>query len=78
MVEQALALMNRGLLLVDWLPQTIRYLDRFPSLIEAIHYVHRPPTEAPLDQLATGRHSSQQRLAFEELLAHHLSLRRMR
>jgi len=53
-------------------------LDRLPNLMEAIHYVHRPATEAPLDQLAAGQHPSQQRLAFEELLAHHLSLRKLR
>ncbi|MGB5718125.1 MAG: ATP-dependent DNA helicase RecG, partial [Gammaproteobacteria bacterium] len=33
---------------------------------------------APLELLAAGRHPAQQRLAFEELLAHHLSLRRVR
>jgi len=78
MVEQALALMNQGLILDDLLPQNIRYLDRLPNLVEAIRYVHKPPTEAPLDHLAAGQHASQHRLAFEELLAHHLSLRRMR
>jgi ATP-dependent DNA helicase RecG len=78
MVEQALALMDQGQLLQDWLPQTIRYLEPLPNLIEAIHYVHTPSTDAPLDQLARGQHASQRRLAFEELLAHHLSLRRMR
>ena len=78
MVAQALAFMDQGRLLQDWLPQTISYLDRLPNLMEAIHYVHRPATEAPLDQLAAGQHPSQQRLAFEELLAHHLSLRKLR
>lgn len=78
MVGQALALMNQGRLLRDLLPRTISYLDHFPNLVEAICYVHSPPTEAPLEQLLAGRHRSQQRLAFEELLAHHLSLRRMR
>ena len=78
MVAQALAFMDQGRLLQDWLPQTISYLDRLPNLMEAIHYVHRPATEAPLDQLAAGQHPAQQRLAFEELLAHHLSLRKLR
>ena len=48
------------------------------SLPAALRYVHRPPPDAPLELLAAGNHPAQQRLAFEELLAHHLSLRRMR
>jgi ATP-dependent DNA helicase RecG len=48
------------------------------SLQAALHYVHRPPPDASVGMLAAGRHPAQQRLAFEELLAHHLSLRRVR
>ena len=51
---------------------------RLTSLPAALHYVHRPPADARLELLTAGRHPAQQRLAFEELLAHHLSLRRMR
>ncbi|MGB8327807.1 MAG: ATP-dependent DNA helicase RecG, partial [Steroidobacteraceae bacterium] len=46
-----------------------------PTLRQALEYVHRPPREARLDMLAAGRHPAQRRLAFEELLAHHLSLK---
>ena len=48
------------------------------SLRDALLYVHRPPRDAHLGQLTLGRHPAQQRLAFEELLAQHLSLKRMR
>jgi ATP-dependent DNA helicase RecG len=48
------------------------------SLRAALLYVHRPPAEAALAQLALGHHPAQQRLAFEELLAQHLSLKRIR
>jgi len=48
------------------------------SLRDALLYVHRPPPDANLAQLTLGRHPAQQRLAFEELLTQHLSLRRMR
>jgi ATP-dependent DNA helicase RecG len=44
----------------------------------ALLYVHRPPPDADLAQLALGAHPAQQRLAFEELLAQHLSLKRLR
>jgi ATP-dependent DNA helicase RecG len=46
-----------------------------PSLPEALNYLHRPPREAQLEELAAGSHPAQQRLAFEELLAHHLALK---
>lgn len=48
------------------------------SLREALLYVHRPPPDARMDQLTQGRHSAQQRLAFEELLTQHMSLKRLR
>ncbi len=64
--------------LVDWLPDGLVRSFRLTSLPAALRYVHRPPPNAPLELLAAGRHPAQQRLAFEELLAHHLSLRRVR
>ncbi len=48
------------------------------SLRDALLYVHRPPPDADVSQLLLGNHPAQQRLAFEELLARHLSLRRLR
>jgi len=64
--------------ITDWLPQRLLAPCRMTSLQEALRYVHRPPPDASLVLLAEGRHPAQQRLAFEELLAHHLSLRRLR
>jgi ATP-dependent DNA helicase RecG len=64
--------------LPDWLPAAVLADARLPSLRKAIEYVHRPPADAPIDQLMDGRHPSQRRLAFEELLAHHLSLKLLR
>ncbi|WP_426661480.1 ATP-dependent DNA helicase RecG [Rhodanobacter aciditrophus] len=48
------------------------------SLREALLTVHHPSPDARLDLLLHGRHPAQQRLAFEELLTQHLSLKRMR
>ena len=64
--------------LVDWLPPQLARSFKMTSLHAALRYVHRPPPDAPVELLATGQHPAQQRLAFEELLAHHLSLRRIR
>jgi ATP-dependent DNA helicase RecG len=49
-----------------------------PSLADAINYLHRPPPDADVEQMLAGTHPCQQRLAFEELLAHYLSLRNLR
>jgi ATP-dependent DNA helicase RecG len=62
----------------DWLPPGVLSQLQLPPLREALQYVHRPPPDADLDLLATGQHPMQRRLAFEELLAHQLSLRLLR
>jgi ATP-dependent DNA helicase RecG len=51
---------------------------RLPSLRDALLTVHRPAREADVGALLAGTHPAQQRLALEELLAHHLGLRRQR
>ncbi len=62
----------------ELLPREITMKLGMPSLAEAIHFLHRPPPTADVEQLMEGRHACQQRLAFEELLAHYLSLRNLR
>ncbi len=61
--------------LTDFVPERLGLPPGLPSLREALQYLHRPPREAQLAELAAGRHPAQRRLAFEELLAHHLALR---
>lgn len=53
-------------------------LQSLPGLQDALRTLHRPPPDTDLPQLAAGQHPAQQRLAFEELLAHHLSLARLK
>ena len=62
----------------ELLPQSVTDKLGMPSLVEAIRYLHRPPPDADVAQMQAGRHPCQQRLAFEELLAHYLSLRSLR
>ena len=62
----------------DWLPASVLADARLPSLRDALEYVHRPPADAPVDELLEWRHPAQRRLAFEELLAHQLSLKVLR
>ncbi len=49
-----------------------------PTLAEAIQYVHRPPPDAAVEKLLQHQDANQHRLIIDELLAHHLSLRRVR
>ncbi len=77
LTDQALLAMDREPP-AELLPATITAKLGIPSLADAIRYLHRPPPDAAVDELTQGRHPCQQRLAFEELLAHYLSLRRLR
>src|SRR6185503_19803254 len=62
----------------EWIPPAILQPLNLPPLHAALDFVHRPPPDADIDLLASGRHPMQRRLAFEELLAHQLSLRLLR
>ena len=62
----------------EWLPQELLTEMHLPTLCEALAYVHQPPPDAAVAVLEQGRHPAQQRLVFEEMLAHHLSLKRVR
>ena len=63
---------------LELIPDALRAPLRLASLREALLTVHRPPPDAAIAELMLGRHPAQQRLAFEELLTHHLSLKRLR
>lgn len=67
-----------GEAMLELLPQGLLKELRLPSLREAVLTMHRPPRGADLQALTLGNHPAQRRLALEELLAHHLSLRRQR
>jgi ATP-dependent DNA helicase RecG len=79
MTEQALALLEQisnGL--PEWLPAELLSQMKLTELSAAVRYLHRPPPEAEQELLLEGRHPAQRRLAFEELLAHQLGLRKLR
>ncbi len=65
-------------LLQDWLPPSLLPARLSMPLFSALQYLHQPPADAPVAQLLEGKHPAQQRLAFEEMVAHHLSLLRLR
>ncbi|OHE83468.1 MAG: ATP-dependent DNA helicase RecG [Lysobacterales bacterium RIFOXYD1_FULL_69_11] len=63
---------------LELLPPDLRAALQLPSLREALLAVHRPGRDQDVAALLAGTHPAQRRLALEELLAHHLSLRRQR
>ena len=64
--------------LEELLPPGVLDEEAAISLQDAIRYIHRPPADADIELLQTGEHPAQKRLAFEEMLSHSLSLKRMR
>lgn len=50
------------------------HLAKTYDMQAALQYVHQPPVDADVQQLAEGRHPAQLRLIFEELVAHQISL----
>ncbi|HSB95365.1 MAG TPA: ATP-dependent DNA helicase RecG, partial [Spongiibacteraceae bacterium] len=73
----ALTLLNNESL-IDRLPPPLPLAGMKASLSDILRYLHQPTADAPQAQLLEGKHPFQQRLAFEELLAHQLSLLQLR
>jgi ATP-dependent DNA helicase RecG len=77
-IAQAIVLLKQSNTLSELLPASILKRYQFPTLIESLCFLHEPPSAVRLSALTEGQHLTQQRLAFEELLAHHLCLRELR
>jgi ATP-dependent DNA helicase RecG len=77
LAERALGLLDASPP-AELLPGEVLGADRLPGLSEALSYLHRPPLDADLGGLIERRHPAFLRLAFEELVAHQASLRRLR
>ncbi len=75
LTEQALTLMKKGAL-AELLPENL-YKHQV-TLQDALQLVHRPPPDVSLGLLEEGKHPAQQRLIIEEMLAHHLSVLKVR
>ena len=69
---------DKKLSLPDYLPESLSTSLGLYELNDAIRLIHKPPIDAPLDWLSAGVNPGQSRLAFEELLAHRLCMRRFK
>lgn len=65
------ALQHHSNALAELLPK--KYSNGY-ELKQALEYIHEPPVDANMQQLNQGSHPAQQRLIFEELVAHQISL----
>lgn len=74
---QALSMLQPNTL-IEWLPEGLGIGEPPSKLEQVLQYLHSPPVNAPVELLRIGEHPYQQRLAFEELLAHNLSLLKLR
>lgn len=62
----------------ELLPDTILNSLQFPTIQDALKAVHRPPRETSIEALQANVTPAQKRLIFEELLAHRMSLLRVK
>ncbi|MDF1762459.1 MAG: ATP-dependent DNA helicase RecG [Oleibacter sp.] len=64
--------------LPDLFPEEWSAQWRLPGLREALLFLHNPSTDTNLKTIEMGQHPAQKRLILEELLAHQLSLFKLR
>lgn len=77
--EQMIELLKQDkVALPDLLPEQWCAQWRLPGLREALLFLHNPPANTDLLQLESGSHPAHKRLILEELLAHQLSLFKLR
>ena len=60
--------------LQEYLPANVRQEYGLMPIAQAVSVVHHPPADVDTARLYQGIHPAQQRLALEEMLAHHLAL----
>ena len=75
-VAQVLGLMDQGRVISSIGEQYVEL--RTPDINQALMTAHAPSPDVDLEVLAAGTHPALARLAFEELLSHHLSMRKLK
>lgn len=78
LMTQALKLLEETEGLPELLPEPLLHKFNLPPVNEALVMVHQPMAGTLQEKLHEGQHPAQRRLAFEELVAHQLSLQHRR
>lgn len=73
LIQQALTLLETSPL-AELLPASQPKQPNWPSLHQALVLLHQPPRDTTWPELESGQHPALRRLAFEELLAHQVSM----
>ena len=77
MMKQALRLLKQSnvteLIPGNWLTQL-----NFPPLAQALQMLHQPPLDISLEAIENGQHPLIKRLAFEELVAQHIAMQKIK
>lgn len=74
----ALTYLNQPSMFKELLPESVLATLSMRTLKESIRFLHRPPCDTPINELMAVETPAQQRLVFEELLAHRLSMLRVK
>jgi ATP-dependent DNA helicase RecG len=74
LTTNAITWMEKEVSCHELLPSQLLSSLSFPTFKEALQFIHRPPRETSLEALMENKTLAQQRLIFEELLAHRMSL----
>mgnify|MGYP001828414097 CR=1 FL=1 len=77
LIDQVLGRLD-GESLEEHVPDELLNKYSFPQLQQALQLLHHPSPQTSLELLEQCRHPAQQRMIFEELLAHQLSFMRLR
>ena len=77
-IQQALEILESFDEVPDFLPSEITKKFGLCGLTTALRFLHRPPVESSLNYTDNAFNPWQKRLAFEELLAHRLCMRKFR
>ena len=78
LIDQAFDRLERNPDIADLLPEAVAVRHRLVGLVDALRAIHRPPAGTSAEAPLHHEHPARRRLAFEELLAHHLALRALR
>ncbi|NOR52148.1 MAG: ATP-dependent DNA helicase RecG [Gammaproteobacteria bacterium] len=76
--QEALSRLEDGLSISELLPRPVIEHFALPSLTNSLKAIHQPHPATKVEQLLERRHPAQQRLIFEELLAHQIAIRQLR
>ncbi|MDH5377187.1 MAG: ATP-dependent DNA helicase RecG [Gammaproteobacteria bacterium] len=78
LIQSALNELQRHEAVEEFIPQRLLIARNWPSLAQALLTLHQPSVSMDQRLLQQRQHPAQRRLQLEELLAHHLVLKRLR